>query len=324
MDYFKSEEDFVDFIKKFQFPHPYLREGIGEDTAILELDTKLISVTTDSYSEEIHFRRNYLTLREIAYRTTAGALSDLAACGAKPITILISLLIPENFRKSEIEEFYIGIIEVSNNFGISISGGDLIKIKGKFSFTITCIGEIIDYPILRKGAKENDLVCITGDTGRVLASLEILENNLEVDEKIKKKLIEKFKYPKPRIAEIIELKEKIKINSGIDISDGISKDAKRLAKASGVKIVLEEERLPIFPELFSFANLLKKDPLYYITNSGEEYEVLFTVPETELNKLPKWITVIGRVERGEGLFIKDKKGNIKELKGGYDFFEIGK
>ncbi|MEN3045632.1 MAG: thiamine-phosphate kinase [Candidatus Hydrothermales bacterium] len=324
MDFFKSEEEFVEFIKRFQIPHPYVREGIGEDTAILEFNGKIISITTDSYSEDIHFRRSYLTLREIAYRTVAGALSDLAACGAKPITVLISLLIPENFSKNEIEEFYSGISEVLNNFGISISGGDLIKIKGKFSFTITCIGEISDYPILRRGAKENDLVCITGDTGRVLASLEMLENNIKVEEKIRKKLIEKFKYPKPRIAEIIELKEKLRISSGIDISDGISKDANRLAKASGVKIILEEEKLPLLPELVSFAGLLNKEPIYYVTNSGEEYEVLFTVPESEASKLPEWVAIIGRAEKGEGLFIKDKEGNLRELKGGYDFFETSK
>ncbi len=320
--FFKSEEEFIEFVKKFEIPHPYIREGIGDDTLILEIDKKILAITTDSYSEDIHFRRTYLTLKEIAFRCTAGALSDLAACGAKPITLLISLLIPENFTKNDIEEFYSGINEITKFFGISPSGGDLIKVKNKFSFTITCLGEVDDYPILRKGAKENDLLCITGDTGRVLASLEILEKNLSINEDIKNKLIQKLKFPKPKIAEIIELKEKIKINSGIDISDGIAKDAKRLADSSKVKIIIEEEKLPFSKELLEYTMSFQKNIIDYLLNSGEEYEILFTIPETEKNKLPEWVKIIGKVESGEGLFLKDKKGNLKEIKGGYDFFSI--
>ncbi len=321
-NFFKSEEEFVEFVKKFEIPHPYIKVGIGDDTLILEIDKKILALTSDSYSEDIHFRREYLSLKEIAYRCTAGALSDLAACGAKPVTLLLSLLIPENFTKKEIEEFYSGIEEVTKFFGISPSGGDLIKVKEKFSFTITCLGEVEDYPILRKGAKENDLVCITGDTGRVLASLEILENNLNVNENIKNKLIQKFKFPKPKIAEIIELKEKIKINSGIDISDGIAKDTRRLAESSRVKIIIEEEKLPISQELLEYTMTFRKNITDYLLNSGEEYEILFTISESEIKKLPQWVKIIGKVQRGEGVFLKDKKGNLKEIKGGYDFFTL--
>ncbi len=320
MENFKSEEEFVEFIKKFQIPHPYIKEGIGDDSLILEIDKKLIAITTDSYKENVHFKRKYLTLKEIAFRCTAGALSDLAACGAKPITILISLFIPENFTKKETEEFYTGINELLKFYGISVTGGDLVKKGETLSFTITCVGEIEDYPILRKGAKEGDILCITGNTGNTLAGLEILENNLEINEKIKKVLIEKFKFPKPKIAEMVSLKEKIKITSGIDISDGIAKDAKRLADSSGVKIIIEEEKLPFSKELLDYAMTFQKDPLYYLLNSGEEYEVLFTIPESEKEKLPEWVSIIGKIELGEGLYLKTKKGNIIEIKGGYDYF----
>lgn len=321
-NFFKSEEEFVEFVKKFEIPHPYIREGIGDDTLILEINKKILALTSDSYSEDVHFRREYLSLKEIAYRCVAGALSDLAACGAKPITLLLSLLIPENFTKKEIAEFYSGITEVTKFFGISPSGGDLIKVKNKFSFTITSMGEIDDYPILRKGAKERDLVCTTGDTGKVLASLEILEKNLNVNEEIKNKLLQKFKFPKPKIAEIIELKEKIKINSGIDISDGIAKDARRLAESSIVKIIIEEEKLPFSKELLEYTITFQKSITDYLLNSGEEYEILFTISESEKNKLPEWVKIIGEVQKGEGLFLKDKNGNLKEIRGGYDFFNL--
>jgi len=319
--YFKSEEEFVEFIKKFQMPHSYVREGIGEDSLILEIDKKIIAITTDSYKENVHFKRKYLNLKEIAYRCTAGALSDLAACGAKPITMLISLFIPENFTKKETEEFYRGINEISKFYGISVTGGDLVKKGNELSFTITCIGEIDEYPILRKGAKEGDILCITGNTGNVLAGFEILEKNLKVNKKIKKSLVEKFKFPKPKIAEMAFLKEKVKITSGIDISDGIAKDAERLANSSGVKIIIEEEKLPFSKELSDYTITFKKDLLYYLLNSGEEYEVLFTISESEKEKLPEWVSIIGRVEGGRGLYIKTKRGKIIKIKGGYDYFE---
>jgi len=321
LENFKSEEEFVEFIKKFQIPHPYIKEGIGDDSLILEIGKKSIAITTDSYKENIHFKRKYLNLKEIAYRCTAGALSDLAACGAKPITMLISLFVPENFTKKETEEFYTGINELSKFYGISVSGGDLVKKREEFSFTITCVGEIEGYPILRKGAKKGDILCITGNTGNALAGLEILENNLEINEKIKKVLIEKFKFPKPKIAEMVSLKEKIKITSGIDISDGIAKDAKRLADSSGVKIIIEEEKLPFSKELLDYTMTFQKDLLYYLLNSGEEYEILFTISESEKEKLPEWVSIIGKVDSGKGLYLKTKKGEIVEIKGGYDYFE---
>ncbi len=321
MEIFKSEEEFVEFIKRFELPHPYLKEGIGDDCLILEIDKKLIAITTDSYRENVHFKKRYLDLKEIAYRCVAGALSDLAACGAKPITILISLFIPENFSKEEIEKFYTGISELSKSYGISVTGGDLVKEGDELSFTITCIGEIDDYPILRKGAREGDLLCITGNTGNVLAALEILEDNLEINEKIKEPLIQKFKFPKPRISEMLYLKEEIKITSGIDISDGIAKDARRLADSSKVKIIIEEERMPFSRELLYYTNIFQKNILDYILNSGEEYEILFTVPDSEKEKLPDWIKIIGKVEKGRGLYLKTKESKIIEIKkGGYDYF----
>ncbi len=317
---FKSEDEFVNFIKKFEFPHPFVQTGTGDDACIINFQGQKIAITTDSYRENVHFRMQYLNFFEIGYRCTAGALSDLAACGAQPVILLVSLLLPDGFKKKFIEEFYNGINEVSKKFGAPITGGDLIKGGKDFCFTITCVGKIKGEPLLRKGAKKGELLCITGDIGRVYAAIEILENKIEVSPDIKDKIIQKFKFPLPRIAEILDLIQRIKITSAIDISDGLAKDAWEISRKSGVKIIIEEGKLPVVKELIEYALTLQKDPMFYILNSGEEYEILFTVPAHQEKRLPSWVKVIGKIEEGQGVYLKRKSGEIAKIEGGFDYF----
>lgn len=321
----ESERDFINFVKKFEYPHPYVKTSIGDDVCILDLDNVKLAITSDSYKENVHFDFNYLNFYEVGFRCMAGALSDLASCGAEPLTFLLDFFIPDRLIDNNFEyflnEIYRGIIEIAKRFGANLGGGDIVIGGKEFSFSITCIGKLEGDYFLRKGANPGDLLCITGDLGRVYAAFEILSKNLRIDYLLMEKIVEKFKYPIPRIAEMVSLKEKIKITSAIDISDGLAKDALELSYNSEVKLVVHENKLPFLEELKKYTEMFNKNIVDYIINSGEEYEVLFTIDSSYKNFLPPWVKIIGEVEEGEGVFLKTIEGELVEIKGGYDHFK---
>jgi len=156
--------------------------------------------------------------------------------------------------------------------------------------------------LTRSSAKIRDLVCVTGDIGRALAGLKVYFESLEVGERTRKVLYEKLLEPKARVKEGVVLGRYA--NSAIDISDGMSKELHLIAKMSGVKILIDSEKLPIRKEVFEVADLLGLDPIEIALASGEEFELIFTIPEKHLDKLDFDFAVIGRVEKGEGVYLR--------------------
>lgn len=275
-----------DAIRRMRDRWGTLAQGIGDDAAVIEAigDTSLV-VSTDTSVENVHFKREWLSALEIGYRATAAALSDLAAMGAKPIGLLSAIALPEEWL-SELDEIAVGIGEAASLCDAQILGGDLSR-SSELSITITVLGTAAS-PLVRSGARPDDIVYVTGSLGGPFAALRDLKAGRQPSSENR----ERFARPLPRIREAQWLSAK-GATAAIDISDGLAADAAHIAAASGVCIAIDLESLPIVPGISASDAAV----------SGEEYELLVSAPEEldviEFNNLFRLeLTRIGRILHG--------------------------
>jgi thiamine-monophosphate kinase len=263
-----------------------LAVGIGDDAAILSGSTGWLVVSTDASVENVHFRRGWLEPREIGYRATAAALSDLAAMAAVPIGILVALTLPDDWRL-DLDRIADGIGEAVHGSSTRIIGGDLSEGRD-LSFTITVLGTAKD-PLRRSGAMPGDRVYVTGELGGSAAALSAL-----VDDRTPSPAHRaRFAHPVPRIREALWL-ARHGASAGTDISDGLAADLSNIAAASRVSISLSLDRVPITQ------GVTERDA----AGSGEEYELAVTSPETLdsdafVSEFGVRLTEIGTVEAGQ-------------------------
>jgi len=316
----KDEFEFIKFLKRKEIKNPRVFIGIGDDSAaILQYENKYLLLTSDSLCEEVHFKREWMNLYQIGRKLILRGLSDIAACGGYPICANINLKIDKK-NLDKIEDFFDGVLNCAKEYNFSISGGDIV-IFDKIIADVFLIGEVEKiYLTLRSGAKEGDIICLTGNLGLSNLAILILEKKIDPPERIKKVALEKFYNPKIPLKKIREILKFVKINSMIDISDGLSKDLNHLSKESFVKIIIYEEKIPIAPEIFE---LKIENPCEYAINSGEEYELIFTIREEDFEKIKNFdVKIIGKVEKGEGVYLKKISGEIKQIEiKGYDQFK---
>lgn len=314
----KKDEDFwTKKLADYFIPMDRIAVGPGEDCVhITEVVSRELVISVDAHIEGIHFRMDILDLRDLGHRSLALALSDLASVGATPVTYLVNLEIPDYMTLENVLQIYEGFKQLNTEYCISPSGGNIVR-SSKCGLTITVVGETKrNKGILRAGAKEGDLVLVTGDLGRTSAGLKILlDEDLKstLPANIRNPLISKFKRPWPRIKDIQYILGLAHINSAIDITDGLGRDLNRVAQMSDVEIVLKEDSIPTHPALVEFARRTHADINSLVIGSGEELEVAFTMPPEEYHKIREIkvpITVIGEVRAGfsPGVFIKRKTG----------------
>ncbi|MGB9823590.1 MAG: thiamine-phosphate kinase [Candidatus Hydrothermia bacterium] len=290
-----SEDELLNILSRFWINshHSNIIVPNGDDALALYLEgDNAFLLTVDTSLENVHFTQELLSFKEIGYRAVAGALSDIAAMGGYPLTILIDLEVPLPVS-DKIEEIYSGIEELSRIFKFSIGGGNIVK-GDRWRITTTVAGTVEkDYILTRTSFKPGEYLYLTGDVGRVYFFFDLL-NEREKYPELFNLLRDKFARPIPRIEEISHLKKSYKINGAIDISDGLGIDLTRVAKSSNVKIVLNLEDLPVKDELKTLCS--DKEEFYKkICSSGEEYEVCFSSKE-EIED-PR-VTKIGYVEKG--------------------------
>lgn len=286
--------------------------GIGDDGCVLSDNTVL---TTDAFAQGVHFDLNYMSFRDVGRRVMGATLSDIAAMGAEPLCVLVSLLLPSHFELKEVLELYKGMEKFTKRFNIEIAGGEVVN-SPFFSLVLTALGKA-EHPRLRSGAVSGDRVFITGEIGLAEAGRVALKNRL--DRKSFQRAIKKHLSPIPRIGEAKVIAPSI--SSLIDTSDGLSTDSFHLAEESKVKIKIFYDNLPISREAKKISQLLKIPLEEFLLNSGEDYELLFTSSKDIPKRVLKTkITEIGRVERGEGIWLI-KEGKEKEIKPkGYEHF----
>ncbi|WP_324736766.1 thiamine-phosphate kinase [Thermococcus sp. SY098] len=272
---------------------------LGDDAGAVKIGREWLVATNDMLVETTDVPE-IMTPEQVGFKAVTMNVSDLAAMGAKPIGFLFSLGIPRNFGMEYLEGIAKGIARASEFYKIPIISADTNEACDLIIDGIA-LGKTKRL-LLRSNAKPGDLVCVTGDIGRALAGLKVYFEKLEIEKRIQKVLYEKLLEPKARINEGIALSRYA--NATIDISDGMSKELHLIAEMSNVKIVIESEKLPVRKEVFEVAEILGLDPIEIALASGEEFELIFTIPEEHLNKLNFDFTVIGMVEKGEGVYLK--------------------
>jgi len=288
--------------------------GPGDDAAVLRRGMVLSS---DISVEDVHFRRKWITDQEIGYRAAAAALSDLAAMAAEPVGLLISIAAPRG-GAVDLEAVHAGVREAASSAGAAVLGGDLSRSPGPLMLDVTVVG-CTDWPVLRTGAVPGDEVWVTGALGAAAAAVRDWEAGEQPlpDGRVA------FAHPAARIAEARCLAEREVPHALIDVSDGLAGDAGHVAAASGVRIVLEADWIPI-------AQAAAGDPdggLELALHGGEDYELCFTASpdrvdaEDFLERFGVHMTRVGRVEEGEGVWL-ERGGSVERLeRGGYDHLE---
>lgn len=282
--------------------------GVGDDAAILAVPPgELLVASADSSVEDVHFRRAWLTPREIGWRATAAALSDLAAMGATPFGLLASLAVPRDWM-NDLGALADGIADAARAAGAPIAGGDLTGAR-ELCVALTVLGHCAA-PLRRDGARDGDTLYVTGRLGGPGAAVRAWLQGVEPDAALR----ERFAHPVPRLAEARWL-VRHGARAAIDLSDGLLGDAAHLAAASGARLVLDLDALPVLPGL---------EPAE-AARSGEEYELLVAAApgldtaafEREFH-LP--LTPIGRVERGAPEVCATLRGERVAPTGGFSHF----
>ncbi len=282
--------------------------SVGDDSSILNLNSDLQYVNSiDTSIEDIHFL-NSMSPRDIAYRSCAVALSDLAACGANPSWYSIALTFPE-VEDIWLENFSLGLKDFSDEYKIPLVGGDTTK--GKLSVTVQVMGEVEkEKALLRSGAKENDLIYVSGIIGDAFLQLRELQKSQNQDTGF-----DAYLHPKAQIALGLELIDIA--NSAIDISDGLIQDLNLICKSSDVGAKVYLSMIPTSVE----------DKTLELINSGDDYQICFTASENNSTKIKHIserlgvpITEIGKITNSKELILLDYEGNKMELGSGYSHF----
>ena len=282
--------------------------SVGDDSSILNLNSDLQYINSlDTSIEDIHFL-NSMSPRDIAYRSCAVALSDLAACGANPSWYSIALTFPK-VEKSWLENFSLGLKDFSDEYKIPLVGGDTTK--GKLSVTVQVMGEVEkEKALLRSGAKENDLIYVSGIIGDAFLQLRELQKSQNQDTGF-----DAYLHPKAQIALGLELIDIA--NSAIDISDGLIQDLNLICKSSDVGAKVYLSMIPTSVE----------DKTLELINSGDDYQICFTASEINSTKIKHIserlgvpITEIGKITNSKELILLDHEGNKMDLGSGYSHF----
>ena len=302
-------------------------KGVGDDAAVLDYGNKKVIVTTDLLTEGIHFNLMYVPLKHLGYKSVVVNLSDIVAMNATPHQITVSLAISSKFSVEALEELYEGIYLACKNYGVDLIGGDTTSSLTGLTISITAIGSAEeDSLVYRNSAQKNDLICVTGDLGGAYMGLQLLERENEVfkgNPNVQPQL-RGYNYilgrqlkPEARL-DMLKIFEELKIKptSMMDISDGLSSEIMHICKASGVGAKIYEERIPMDNETKAMGEELNINPLIGALNGGEDYELLFTVPVTDHDKIRNHpdITIIGHIsDITEGVTLVTTGGSEIEL-----------
>jgi len=303
-------------------------KGVGDDAAILDYKEKQVLVTTDLLLEGIHFDLTYTPLKHLGYKSAVVNFSDIYAMNGQPKQITVSLGISKRFSVEDIDEIYAGIQLACEIYGVDIVGGDISASLTGLCISITCIGEgEKGQVVMRSGAKDTDLICVSGDLGAAYMGLQLLEREKNVfkgqkdfqpDFGGKEYLLERQLKPEAR-KDIIEIlhKENILPTSMMDISDGLSSELLHISKESHVGCRIYEDRIPIDYQTAAMAEEFNMNLITAALNGGEDYELLFTVPLTHHEKVEnlEGIKLIGHVTKPElGNYLVGRDGGEVELK----------
>ncbi|MDE7160608.1 MAG: thiamine-phosphate kinase [Muribaculaceae bacterium] len=309
--------------RDFPLRNPESRLGVGDDAAILDMGDNDTLVTTDLLLEGIHFDLRYVPLKHLGYKSAIVNFSDIYAMGGDPKQITVSLGVSSRFTVEHIEALYSGIRLACEIYGVDLVGGDTSASVTGLVISITCLGTAPKgEEIRRSGAKPTDLICVSGDLGAAFMGLQLLERENRVgaesgdpgfqpDFAGKEYILERQLKPEARRDVIRMLREHgLKPTSMMDVSDGLSSELLHICKASGVGCRVYEDRIPIDYQTALMAEELNMNLVTAAMNGGEDYELLFTLPLTDNEKIKdlpgvKMIGYITEPQLGAAMVTRD-------------------
>ncbi|MDR4494346.1 MAG: thiamine-phosphate kinase [Nitrospirales bacterium] len=313
--------------------------GIGDDGAILQIPPKRhLVASTDLLIEHIHFNTRSATFFEIGYKAAVANFSDMAAMGAKPTALLVSVAFPAGRTFQDWQELYRGLSAPCKSHNVRIVGGDTSSSHSDSFLSITVLGTVEQGCALhRSGALKGHVLYVSGTLGDSSAGLDFLSNrkrNARARASLthsQRYLVQRHFHPSPRITLGACLGSRHWASAAIDISDGLSNDLGHLCKQSRVGAIIFSENLPLSPSLKQYAVRKKTDPLRWALHGGEDYELLFTVPPQYTKKVEHIaqrvsvpITKIGLITSSRsGIRLQNSEGTVMPLpSGGYDHFYL--
>ena len=303
--------------------------GVGDDAAVLSYSApKQVLVTTDILLEGVHFDLTYVPLKHLGYKAAVVNFSDIYAMNGMPRQITVTLGVSKRFSVEDMEQLYSGIRLACEVYGVDIVGGDTTSSLTGLTISITCIGEAdSDKVVYRNGAKETDLICVSGDLGAAYMGLQLLEREKSVlrgnadvqpDFSGKEYLLERQLKPEARKDIIQKLAEAgIRPTAMMDISDGLSSELMHICKQSNAGCRIYEEHIPIDYQTAVMAEEFNMNLTTCALNGGEDYELLFTVPIADHERVQdmEGIRLIGHITKPElGCALITRDGQEFELK----------
>lgn len=314
--------------ENIRLQNPESKYGVGDDAAVLDFAGQQTLVTTDLLMEGVHFDLVYTPMKHLGYKAAIVNFSDIYAMNGTPKQITVSLAVSKRFCIEDLELFYEGLQLACQLHGVDIVGGDTTSSVTGLAISITCLGVAEkDAIVYRNGAKETDLICVSGDLGAAYMGLQLLEREKAVFEGQKEVnpdfvgkeyLLERQLKPEAR-KDIVEAlaKEGVRPTSMMDVSDGLSSELMHICTQSKVGCRVYEERIPIDYQTAVMAEELNMNVTTCALNGGEDYELLFTVPLTDHDKVAamKGVKVIGHITKSDlGCGLVTRDGQEFELK----------
>lgn len=303
-------------------------KGVGDDAAVIRVpEGKVQLVSKDLLIEGVHFDMTYCPLKHLGYKAVAVNLSDMAAMNAKPMQVLVGIAVSNRYSLEALDELYAGMRLCCERYGVDLVGGDTTSSRSGLCLSITVLGAAEQEKIAyRSGAKENDLLCVSGDLGGAYAGLLLLEREkreflanpqMQPDFKDFSYVLERQLKPEPRL-DIVDLLARLEVKptSMIDVSDGLASEILHLCKESDCGCMLYESKIPVDDETARVLDMFHILPEVAALSGGEDYELLFTVKQSDYDKIknnPK-IRIIGHmVEKAQGRFLVPDKGGLVPL-----------
>ncbi len=314
--------------KNFSINQPSTIKGIGDDAAVLDFGDKKTVVSTDLLIEGVHFDLAYMPLKHLGYKAVVANISDICAMNAKATQITVSIAVSNRFPLEALEDLFDGITVASQEYNVDVIGGDTTSSQKGLIISITAIGQADEAELVyRNGAKETNLLVVSGDIGAAYMGLQVLEREKQVfqvnpnsqpDLEAYTYLIERQLRPEARkdVRTLLHALE-IKPTAMIDISDGLSSEIMHICKQSKVGCNLYEDKLPLDPQLINVCEEFNIDATTVAINGGEDYELLFTIAMEDFEKIkgnPNF-TIIGHMtQESEGIHLVTRANTKIPLK----------
>lgn len=324
-----GKNNLINKIKEYEsFSNPKTVKGIGDDAAVIQKSDKSFTLlSTDTFVEGVHFDITYHPMHHLGYKIVSAAISDIYAMNGTPTSILVNIAVPNRQSVQMIDDLYKGIYSAGFDYEVEVIGGDIAPNHSNMVITVSAYGEVDSNKITyRSGAKQGDAICVTGDLGAALAGLRILMREKKFWEEhgndaiqpdlseyefvVKKQLVP---LAKKNLIEALN-EHNLVPSSMIDVTQGLIHEVNALAKASDLGVYLYQAALPVAVETRHVADEMEEDVDRYALFGGEDLEMVFTLPEKEVENFVNNFndfSVIGRfVPKKDGLKMQTAEGDV--------------